>query len=59
MELKYLLTSEELKCMRFIFVGDLDLIVLAREDKHIEDVKERQQQGTLCWGETLEITRGL
>ena len=32
--------------------------MIAKEDENIEDVKERQQQGTLCWEKTLEITGG-
>ena len=58
LELKFPLTNEELRCMGFIFVDDTDLIVIAKESENIEDVKVRQQQGTLCWEKTLEITGG-
>ena len=56
LELKHPLTVEELKCIGFIFVDDEDLIVIAKENETIEDVRDKQQQGTLCWGEILEIT---
>ena len=49
LEIKYPLTTKELKCVGFIFVDDIDLTVIAREDKNVDDVIHRQQQGTLCW----------
>ena len=48
MELKYSLTSGELKCMGLIFVDNTNLTVIAKEEGNIEDIKERQQQDTLC-----------
>ena len=35
--------------MGFIFVDDTDLIVIAKENETIDDVQDRQHQGTLCW----------
>ena len=49
LELKYPLIAEELKCMGFIFVDDTDLIVIAKENETLDDVKYRQEQGNLCW----------
>ena len=54
MELKYTLT-EELKCTELISVYKIDLTVIVKEHKNIEDVKRRQQQGTLCWERSLKI----
>ena len=47
LKLKYRLTTEELKCMGFMFVYNAELIVIAKEDETIDDVKYRQQQGIL------------
>ena len=44
--------------MGFIFVDDTDLIVIAKENETIDNVQDRQHQGTLCWGKTLKITGG-
>ena len=41
--------------MDFIFVDDTDSIVIAKENETTNDVKDRQQQGTLCRGKTLGI----
>ena len=48
LELKYPLTKDELRCMSFVFVDDTELIVIAKEDKPIEEVKVQQQQGNSC-----------
>ena len=53
LELKYTLTKDELRCMGFVFVDNTNLIVIAKENETIEDVKvqqqqQQQQQGTLC-----------
>ena len=41
MELKCALITEELKYMGFIFVDDMDLTAIAKEDENIKDVKKR------------------
>ena len=41
--------------MGFICVDDTDLTVIVREDKNVDDVIHRQQQGTLYWN-FLEVT---
>ena len=43
------MTVRELKLMGFIFVDDTDLIVIAKENETLDDVKYRQEQGNLCW----------
>ena len=53
LELKFPSTNKELQCVAFIFVDDTDLIVIAKENETIEDVKVRQQQHTLFWGKPL------
>ena len=47
LKLKFPLMKEELHCIGFIFVDDTDLIIISKENKTVEDVKIRQQQGTL------------
>ena len=41
------LIEEGLKFIRFIFVDNTDLTVIAKEHTNIEDVKKIQQQGIL------------
>ena len=43
--------------MGFIFVDDTDLIVIAKENETIDNVQDRQHQGTLCWKKNTENYR--
>ena len=58
MSLTYPMISEELKCMRFLFVDDTNLIVIGERKDSAEDVCIKQQQVILSWEKTLKITGG-
>ena len=44
--------------MCFKFVDNTDLIEIVKENINIYSVKNKQHQGTLCWGKKLRIKGG-
>ena len=58
LELKYSLTAEELKCMGFIFVVDIVLTMIAREDENIDDVSNTDNNKVPNVKKKLKITSG-